>query len=211
MKAGAKRLLDDLRRARVLVVHPQDEDGTALVAHLNRLGCEVRRLWPLPPSIPSDIDTLFVLVDEVPVVDQLSTMLDEKNPAIIAIVTYESPTSLKAIIDLNAHGVISKPMRPLGVLTQFALARYRHGYEARLSGKVAKLEDTLKGRRQVEKATKILVDLNKIDEDAAYRLIRDQATAKRMTMRSVAENIISVSETMSELGMTLAPMPKAEL
>jgi len=210
MKGEARKILEDLRRARVLVIHPQDEDGGLLINHLKRLGCEVRASWPLPAVLPSDVDTLFVLVDDLPMVDQLSIALDDRNPAIIAIVTYESPTSLKAIIDLNAHGVISKPLRPLGILTQFALARYRHGYETRLSGKVQKLEETLKSRRQVEKAIKILVELNKIDDESAYRLLRDQATAKRVTMSSIAQSIITVNETMSGLGLTVARAAKPE-
>ena len=210
MKGGARKILEDLRRARVLVIHPQDEDGGVLVNHLKRLGCEVRASWPLPAALPGDVDTLFILVDDLPVVDQLSAALEDRNPAIIAIVTYESPTSLQAIIDLNAHGVISKPLRPLGILTQFALARYRHGYETRLSGKVQKLEETLKSRRQVEKAIKILVELNRIDDESAYRLLRDQATAKRVTMSSIAESIITMNETMSGLGLTVARAAKPD-
>ncbi|MGZ2488248.1 hypothetical protein ACVITL_006833 [Rhizobium pisi] len=30
-----------------LVVQPRDEDGNVLIAHLKRLGCEVRATWPL--------------------------------------------------------------------------------------------------------------------------------------------------------------------
>ena len=210
MTGGARKILEDLRRARVLVIHPQDEDGGILVNHLKRLGCEVRASWPLPALLPAEVDTLFVLVDDLPIVDRLLAALDDRNPALIAIVTYESPTSLKAITDLNAHGVISKPLRPLGILTQFALARYRHGYETRLAGKVHKLEETLKSRRLVDKAIKILVELNKIDDESAYRLLRDQATAKRVTMSSIAESIITVNETMSGLGLTVARAAKPE-
>lgn len=203
MKGGARRILEDLRRARVLVVHQRDDDGSALIDHLRRLGCEVKAAWPLPASLPSDIDTLFVQIEDVPL-DQLTLMVEAHDPAIIAIVTYESPTSLKAIIDLNAHGVISKPLRPLGILTQFTLARYRHGYERRLTGKVQKLEETLKGRRLIDKAIRILASLNGVDDDAAYHLLRDQATAKRVTMASIAETIIAAHETMNGLGLTVS-------
>lgn len=209
MKGGARKILEDLRRARVLVVHPRDEDGNILIDHLKRLGCEVRAVWPLPAILPNDFDTFFVLVDEASVVEQLTSVIDNGRQALIAIVTYESPTSLKAITDLNAHGVISKPMRPLGILTQFALARYRHGFEARLVGKVEKLEETLKGRRLIERATKVLAGMNGIDEEAAYVLLRDQATSKRITLVSVAESVIAMSETMSGLGLKVAPKSKA--
>jgi AmiR/NasT family two-component response regulator len=203
VSAGARRILDDLRRARVLVIHPRDEDGRALTDHLRRLGCDVAFAWPPPSTLPPEIDTLFVHIDDGAVAHLLPS-IEETAPALIAIVTYESPTSLKAIVDFNAHGVISKPLRPLGVLTQFALARHRHGYEGRLASKIRKLEDTMKGRRTVEKATRLLSGLNKIDEDAAYRLLRDRATAKRLTITSVADSIIAAHEAMSGLGLHIS-------
>jgi two-component system, response regulator PdtaR len=200
---AAHRILDDLRRARVLVIHPKDEDGATLIDHLRRLGSDVTAVWPPPRDLPPEIDTIFMQLDDA-AVDHLLPTIEEAAPALIAIITYESPTSLKAIVDFNAHGVISKPLRPLGILTQFALARYRHGYEGRLAAKIRKLEDTMKGRRAVEKATKLLAGLNKIDDEAAYRLLRDRATAKRLTLSSVAESIIAAHDAMSGLGLQIS-------
>ncbi len=48
-------IVQDLRRTRVLVVHPRDENGNVLIGHLKRLGCEVRATWPLPPALPLDV------------------------------------------------------------------------------------------------------------------------------------------------------------
>lgn len=200
--AGPNRIIQDLRRARVLVAHPRDEDGDVLVSHLRRLGCEVRAIWPLPASLPPDIDTLFLHVEDTSV-EHAVQISEAQQPAIIAILTYESPTALQAIIDLDAHGVISKPLRPMGILTQFALARYRHSYEKRLVGKVQKLEETLKGRRLVEKAVAALRAMNGLDEDTAYKLLRDQATAKRVPMAQVAESIVAAHETMRSFGLPL--------
>ena len=203
MSLAARRILDDLRRARVLVIHPKDEDGAALIDHLRRLGSDVNLVWPPPRELPPEIDTIFLQLDDA-AVGHMLPMIEEAAPALIAIITYESPTSLKAIVDFNAHGVISKPLRPLGILTQFALARYRHGYEGRLAAKIRKLEDTMKGRRVVEKATRLLAGLNRIDDEAAYKLLRDRATAKRLTLASVAESIIAAHDAMSGLGLHIS-------
>lgn len=207
MKGEARKILEDLRQARVLVVHPRDEDAATLVDHLKRLGCEVKAAWPMPATLPRDIDTVFLQVESLSA-DGVTSFLADRNPAIIAIVTYESPIALKAIIDLNAHGVISKPIRPLGVLTQFALARYRWGFEGRLTTKVAKLEDTLKSRRTVDKAVKILAELNQVDDEAAYRMLRDQATAQRQPMVAVAETVIAAQEALRNFGLTATPSPR---
>lgn len=200
--ANLKLILDDLRQAKVLVIHPRDDDGAALVDHLKRLGCDVKAAWPAPASIPADTDAVFVQVGETSIED-LATLLETASTAVIAIVTYESPTSLKAVIDLNAHGVLTKPLRQLGVLTQFALARYRFSYEARLANKVKKLEETMKGRRTIEKAVKILTAMNGLEEEAAYKQIRDQATAKRVAVVSVAESIIAANEAMRAFGLKI--------
>lgn len=200
--ANLKLILDDLRQAKILVIHPRDDDGAALVDHLKRLGCDVKAVWPAPASIPADTDAVFVQVGETSIED-LATLLETANTAVIAIVTYESPTSLKAVIDLNAHGVLTKPLRQLGVLTQFALARYRFSYEARLANKVKKLEETMKGRRTIEKAVKILTAMNGLEEEAAYKQIRDQATAKRVAVVSVADSIIAANEAMRAFGLKI--------
>lgn len=206
--AGPSKIIQDLRRARVLVVHPRDEDGDTLIAHLKRLGCEVRATWPLPPALPVDVDTVFLQIEDV-IMEHALQIFDAQQPAVIAIVTYESPIALQAIIDLNAHGVISKPLRPLGILTQFALARYRQSYERRLAGKVQKLEETLKGRRLVEKGVAALRAMNGLDEEAAYKLLRDQATSKRLSMATIAESIIAAQETMKSLGFSVGGESKS--
>lgn len=153
--------------------------------------------------MPAEIDTLFIQLDELDATHLLDA-IEEARPTVVAIVTYESPTSLKALVDFGAHGVLSKPLRPRGVLTQFALARHRRGYETRLANKIEKLEETMKGRRTVEKAVRVITELNGLDEDAAYRLLRDRATAARMTLTSVAESVVTAHEAMSGLGLHIS-------
>ena len=53
MKPGVRRLIEDLRGARVLVIHPRDAEGEALIDQLKRIGCNVRGVWPPPPVIPN--------------------------------------------------------------------------------------------------------------------------------------------------------------
>ncbi|KAB1073445.1 ANTAR domain-containing response regulator [Methylobacterium planeticum] len=208
MSGQARKILDDLRRARAVVVHPQDEEGTILVDQLRRLGCEVQVTWPPPAALPPEVDTLFIQLDDLDVTHLLPA-IEEMRPAVIAIVTYESPTSLKALVEFDAHGVLNKPLRARGVLSQFALARYRRGYETRLTNKIEKLEETMKGRRTVEKAVRFLTEMNAMNEDAAYRLLRERATSACMTMTRVAESVVAAHEAMGGLGLhiSLAPRP----
>lgn len=202
-RPAARRFLNDLRQARVLVLHPRDEDGAMLTEHLKRLGCSVTATWPLPSALPPETDTIFVQLDDLPG-ESLSALLQDRNPAIIAIMTYETPTALQAISDLNVHGAISKPLRPFGILAQFVLARYRRGYEGRLTGKIQKLEETMKSRRLVERAVKLMAEVRGVSDDEAYRLLRDQATAKRISLTSVSEALLEAEATLRGIGLTIS-------
>ena len=151
-------------------------------------------------ELPNDVDTVFHLVEtsETPA---FVASASEGGPTFVAIVDYENPTVLRRLLDSNAHGVINKPIRPFGILSSLVLARSMHGYTRRLESKVQKLEETLKARRDVDKAVKILVTLKKIGEAEAYELIRSQATQKRLSMAQIAATIIGAQDVMAGLGL----------
>jgi AmiR/NasT family two-component response regulator len=204
MKPGVRRLIEDLRGARVLVIHPRDAEGEALIDQLRRIGCNVQGVWPPPATIPHDIDTVFQIVETSE--DRIfPTSASEHPVTLVAIVDYENPTILKRLLDSNAHGVVNKPIRSFGILSSLVLARSLRGYSRRLEVKVQKLEETLKARRDVDKAVKILVGLKRVNEIEAYELIRQQATQRRLTMAEVAVSIISAQETLGELGVLDVP------
>jgi AmiR/NasT family two-component response regulator len=188
-----------LRGARVLVVH-RATPKECIIEQLKRIGCNVRGLWPPPAEIPRDVDTVFHLVEAAETPDFTASATDD-GPTFVAIIDYENPTVLKRLLDSNAHGVVNKPIRPFGILSSLVLARSAHGYARRLQGKVQKLEETLKARRDVDKAVKILVTLKKIGETEAYELIRQQATQKRLSMAQIAATIIGAQEVLGGLGL----------
>jgi AmiR/NasT family two-component response regulator len=95
--------------------------------------------------------------------------------------------------------VLVRPIRPGGVLSTLVLALSHRNYEARLLGKVAKLEETLKARREIEKATQIIMKLRGLSEGDAYEFIRRQATAKRISTAAIATSIINAQAILSEL------------
>lgn len=194
----ASQLIQNLRNTRVAVVHPRDQDGEDLVRHLQRIGCQVQVVWPPPPQLPLPLDAVFFLLDR----DTKSSMpwrMADHPLAHIAIIDYENPTVLKALLDSSAHGVIVRPIRASGVLASLVLALSQRGYEGRLIAKIAKLEDTLRTRRDVEKATRLLMGLRNLSEDEAYQFIRKQATAKRLPIGAMAASIINAHAMLVEL------------
>lgn len=82
------------------------------------------------------------------------------------------------------------PMQPPEEELDRLVARALHRSQNRLLNKVAKLKETLRSRREIERATRILMEVKGSSEDSAYQLIRQQATAQRLAMGVVARSII---------------------
>jgi len=200
MSINVHRLFDDLRHLRVAVIHPPGEDRDILIDQIKRIGCKVKWIWPFTSAPPRDTDVIFFLVDR----DQNATAdwcSTETEAVLIALIEYENPTVLNALLETNAHGVIAKPFRALGILSTLILARSSSGYEKRLHNKVKKLEDTLRSRREIEKAIGILVDRKGVSSNEAYEMIRRQATSQRIPVVQVALSLIQATEALEKLGL----------
>jgi len=63
---GTPRLLRELRSLRVLVFHPDDQDGQELLGQLQRIGCRVKAFWPPLDKLPDETDlVIFAMRREV--------------------------------------------------------------------------------------------------------------------------------------------------
>ena len=206
MSAGARRLFDDLRTLRVLVIHPPGEDRIVLEEQLRRIGCQVRVLWPFPSQLPADVDAIFFLVG--PETRSAGNWCAADTEAtLIALSDYENPTALKMLVDTQAHGVITKPYRSTGILSTLVLARASSGYQQRLHSKVSKLEEAIKARRHIEKAIRILMEAHQLSESNAYEHMRSRATSLRVTVSEIATLVIDAHEAMEKLGLGKGPKP----
>ena len=117
--------LKELRDLFVIVIHPADEEGKALVDQLSRIGCRTELIWPPSSNIPPSVDVVFAGVF-FETHEKLKSMLKKmKNPAptVLAIVNYENPAMLQNVLEIDALAVISKPVRSFGMMTNLVLAR----------------------------------------------------------------------------------------
>ncbi|WP_031357870.1 ANTAR domain-containing response regulator [Caballeronia sordidicola] len=206
MSTGARRLFDDLRTLRVLVIHPPGDDRSVLEEQLRRIGCPVRILWPFPSQLPVDVDAIFFLVG--PETRSAGNWCAADTEAtLIALSDYENPTALKMLVDTQAHGVITKPYRSTGILSTLVLARASSGYQHRLHNKIGKLEEAIKARRHIEKAIRLLMEAHRLSENEAYEHIRSRATTLRITVGEIATMVIDAHEAMEKLGLAKGPKP----
>ena len=195
--AQTPAILRDLRSLKVVVIHPQDQDGEELLAQLQRIGCEVQVCWPRLDSLPCDTGLVVMAMRPETLSVDYPWLGTSTSPPVIPVVTYENPITIEAVLRLNAFATIPSPVRSFGLLTaiavaltQFKASRTRERYIERLEQKQAKV-------RVIQQATRIVMDSRGMSEEDAYQLLRSQAMLKREQIETVASDIVKAHETLS--------------
>lgn len=195
----AIQILRDLRGLRIQVVHPPDSEGLALVEQLHRIGCTCETTWPLPDAFNQNADVVLLSVDQESR-DRILKLVrgtQGKAPTLIAIVSYENPSTLQVVLECGALAVIDRPIRPFGLLTNLIIARALWLDRQDADKRIRKLERKLSGNNRISKAKAILMETKSMSEQEAYDNIRKQAMAKRLPMDEMAVAIINAHELLN--------------
>jgi len=189
--------LKELRALKIAVIHPDDADGMQLTQQLQRIGCQVQAFWPPVQVLPAGIDIAFMAVRPDIIGLRFEWTQREDAPTVIAVVTYENPTIVDAVLALGAQAVLPSPVRSFGLLTALVLARETHKENRSLTRRLRKIETKLLGARHLADAKAVMMKTHDISEAQAYDLIREQAMSKRTTMEEIAGAIVQASEVLS--------------
>ncbi len=183
---------ENLQQLAVAVIHPEDDDGDAIVRHLQRVGCRVHHVWPAPPELPAPADAAFLsLHPDEPVA---VPAVPGPAPAVIAVTgPGDLPATLRTLAASGAHAVLRRPIEAFDLLAALVLARSNLRAQTRLQAKVAKLENTVQSVRVVEQAKSILMRQHAIEEPEAYRYLRGEAMSRRLSVGAVAAEVIAAN------------------
>lgn len=186
-------LLRDLRDLKVLVIHPHDSEGEFLVDHLRRIGCKVNCIWPVPVSLPHNTDVVFLAIEDEarPEIKELLGSLPNPAPTILAIVSYENPSTLQVVLESDALAVIERPIKPFGLLTNLAVARNLWLQRQKLLKEARKYKRKVLGDQRLARAKAILMASRGASESEAYQEMRQQAMARRVPIDEIANLIIN--------------------
>ena len=192
-------VLRDLRDLRIQVVHPPDDDGRSLVEHLRRIGCIVDANWPMPdgPSPNAQLVMLVVDYEQRDLIRRFVKSEGEASAALIAIVDYENSATLQVVLECGALAVVEKPIRLFGLLTNVILARTLWLERQEMHRKLRKLENKITGVQKIQRAKAILMQSQALNEEDAYKTIRQQAMTKRISMEEMANAIINANKLLT--------------
>lgn len=116
------------------------------------------------------------------------------SPPVIALIEYENPTVVEFVLRVGAQGILAKPLRTAGVLSSMVLARAAKSHTLDLQKKVSRLEQRLGSLNLIHEAKAVLIRTRQLDETQAYKLIRDQAMTRRVTIEQIAKSIVDANK-----------------
>lgn len=192
--------LKELRQLKIILMHPEDADGLLLAQQLQRIGCQVRSVWPPVQQLPDDPDIVLLAVRPDFLHLLMAWASGEQAPALVAVVNYENPTIVSAVLELKAQAILPSPIRSFGLLSTLVVARQMHKENRQMQQHVHKLQNKLLGQRRVTDAKAILIATHQVSEDRAYEMLREQAMKKRVSVEDIAQAIIGASELLGMKG-----------
>jgi AmiR/NasT family two-component response regulator len=183
------------RGLRVVVFHPEDEDGLTLVSHLRRIGFTVEVMWPPSDVLPDKVDLVFraLRAEERAPRDE---WLGPDAPPLITVVAFENPTFIDQAIRMGSDGVITTPIRASGLLSAVVMALQHARQNRQYTQRIAHLEQKLLDSRQLSEAKAILMLVHQFSEGEAYDLLRAQAMTNRVTIDDVCRSVIQAGEVL---------------
>ncbi|HIV70557.1 MAG TPA: ANTAR domain-containing protein [Candidatus Aquabacterium excrementipullorum] len=196
-KRATPDLLKKLRHLRVAVFHPKDADGELLAGQLQRIGCQALMFWPPLDELPDTVDVVFCAVRPELAARDFAWARAEQPPAIVAVIDYENPTILDAVLELGAQAVLTAPLRSSGVLSSLLMALALSDEMKEGRKRVARLEKKLLAANQISEAKLILMRTRQVSDTEAYRLIREQAMSKRVGTEEIARAIIQADAVLN--------------
>lgn len=190
-------LFRQLRQSRMTIFHPRDEKCSTLIQQLQRIGCQTVSLWPPTAELPEKTDlVIFLLNAEASNRKKLPWLMPDSPIPLIGMIEYENPTILDTATTLGCHGILVSPTQPHGILSTLIMTIH-HFHEVRtLQKRNQRLEQKLQAANEISAAQAILARARGISAIAAYKLMREQAMLKRVTVEEIARAIVHAEGTL---------------
>jgi AmiR/NasT family two-component response regulator len=196
LRSGS-RVLRDLRTMRICIFHPHNRDGEMLTQQLERIGCKAHCFWP-PLDAPAEgTDLVFIGLYPDTLGYEYAWCSSDDAPPVVAVVNYENPTIIDAVLRVGAKAVVAAPVRSFGILSAVVLARQLSDDIKKLRKHVIRLGDKVESVRKIAEAQEILVRQQGITRLDAYRAMRAEAMAKRVSVEDIASAIIAADQFLS--------------
>lgn len=189
----------DLIGWRAVILHRPDEGMERMVRQLGLLGLTAQMQWEPLDLGRAPADVVFVDADH-----GWSGLLPWANGSaplpVIALLQSEAPGRVAWALDCGASAILAKPIVASAIYPALILAAAVHGERIKTAARLALLEERVRLRPLVHGAVQAIMEMHRLDEDAAYRALRLAAMGRRVTIEQSAAEILAGIVPLPEAG-----------
>ena len=163
------------------------EEGFDVVAEVSDGATAVRLARELRPDL-AILDVKMPVMDGIQAAEQITK---ERLSAVLILTAFSQRDLIEKARRAGAMAYLVKPFQKHDLLPAIEIAAGRFKDMQGLEAEVGTLNDRLESRKLVERAKGLLQQHESLAEPAAFRFIQKTAMEQRLTMRAVAEQIVS--------------------
>ncbi|WP_422784947.1 ANTAR domain-containing response regulator [Psychromicrobium lacuslunae] len=146
-------------------------------------------------ELARELDPDLVLMDvKMPVMDGISAaekIVKERIAPVVLLTAFSQKELVERARDAGAMAYVVKPFTPADLIPAIEIALSRHEEIKALEAEVTDLQDRFETRKLVERAKSLLTTKMGLTEPEAFRWIQKTSMDRRLSMKEVAETIIS--------------------
>lgn len=149
-------------------------------------------------ALQPDVILMDVKMPELDGIEAARQIRHQNLGPVVLLTAYSQQDLVKKAGESGVYGYLIKPVREdqLGPTLEMAFHRYRE--DMKLKTDIEGLEQSLRDRKLITRATGILQELYNISEEAAYERLRSYSMDKHTTIIATCEKVIAAAKKRRE-------------
>ncbi|WP_420826265.1 ANTAR domain-containing response regulator [Egibacter rhizosphaerae] len=162
------------------------EEGLDVVAEVSDGATAVRLARELRPDL-AILDVKMPVMDGIQAAEQITS---ERLSAVLILTAFSQRELIERAREAGAMAYLVKPFQKHDLLPAIEVAAGRFQDLRGLEAQVGTLTDRLEARKHVERAKGLLQEREGLSENEAFRWLQRTAMERRLSMRTLAEQVI---------------------
>lgn len=185
--AGRVLVAEDEAIIRLDLIEMLEEEGYEVCGQAGDGATAVRLARELRPDLVI-LDVLMPVLDGIAAAEQIA---GERIAPVVMLTAFSQRELVERARAAGAMAYLVKPFQKKDLLPAIAMAVSRFAEISSLEAEVADLQGRLETRKLVERAKGVLQSEHRMSEPDAFRWIQRTSMDRRVTMRSVAEQVLA--------------------
>jgi AmiR/NasT family two-component response regulator len=144
----------------------------------------------LARELKPDVVLMDIKMPDMDGIEAAKILTEEQIAPVVLLTAYSQKDLVDRAKEAGVVGYLVKPFREADLLPAIEVALARFGEFKQMNQEVHDLQDALETRKLVDRAKGILMDVQGLEEQEAFRRIQKMSMNTRKPMKEVAEAII---------------------